>query len=103
MSITGFGKIPIKMVSTSKGANIKISLLVRSTISDNSSLINAPKIIRLYNHKEYVAAKTTPVVAKTAKYVLMLYIDSRTKNSPTKPLVPGNPRLAKIKIIKLKA
>ena len=95
----GFGYKPMNIVRIIKGKKIIISLLVKSNISDRSSLIKAPNIILLYSHKEYVAANTTPVVANIAKYVLTVNIERSTKNSPTKPLVPGKPRLANIKII----
>ena len=57
----------MKRVKNISGTKIIISFLVRSIMSIRSSLTNAPKITFFYNHNEYVAANTTPVVAKTAK------------------------------------
>ena len=92
--------MPIKIVKNINGTKITISFLVKSNISIKSSFTKAPKITFLYSQREYVAANTTPVVAKIAKYVFTLKIESNTKNSPTKPLVPGKPKLAKMKIMK---
>ncbi len=40
------------------------------------------------------------MVAKNATHVLTLNAARSVKNSPMKPLVPGNPRLAMVKTIK---
>ena len=42
----------------------------------------------------------TPVVAKNATQVLTWKMPSSVRNSPTKPLVPGRPTLAMVKIMK---
>jgi hypothetical protein len=61
----------------------------------------SPKITRLYNQREYTAEKTILVAKMTETLELKEKKEINTKISPTKPLVPGNPILLKIKIKKI--
>ena len=45
----------------------------------------------------YAAPSMTPVAARKQTQVLTSNTPSRTRNSPTKPLVPGSPTAARVK------
>ena len=50
----------------------------------------------------YAAERITPVLARIATKKLTLKVPTKTKNSPTNPLVPGKPNVANAKTIKRK-
>ena len=51
--------------------------------------------------KTHLAAKIIPKLAKTATRTFFLKTPTKTKNSPTNPLVPGNPMAPNEKIINI--
>ena len=64
-----------------------------------SNFIIFPKTTLLYNHNMYAAPKITPILAIIATKKLSLNAPIKIKNSPIKPLVPGNPNAAKVNSI----
>lgn len=82
------------------GRKIKNSLRVRSLKAITENCFILPKRMRLHNHKLYPAPRTIPEPANKALQLLVLKHPTRTKNSPTKLLVAGKPRLPRVKIIK---
>jgi hypothetical protein len=56
--------------------------------------------MRFCNHRPYEALKTIPVAQKNAPQVFTAKQPTKIKNSPIKLLVPGNPILAIVKIMK---
>ena len=76
---------------------------MRSFRDFTASFVIFSKITFLYNHNPYTAERITPLAAKKAKILLNEKIAIMVKNSPTKPLVPGKPILARVKTIKNKA
>ena len=73
--------------------------LFKSIIFFNSEFISFPKITLLYNQSIYAAPMITPKLANTATKKLSLKAAIKIKNSPTNPLVPGNPKAAKVNTI----
>ena len=59
-----------------------------------------PNKIRFSNHKLYAAPKTILVAHSTATQVLVNAQPRIIKNSPTKLLVPGRPKLPNVNNVK---
>lgn len=91
------GNKPIHKVKKISGKNTTNSLQVKSLLSKkNLNVVTPtdPKRTRLHSHKEYAAPRTMPKPAKKVVNKLVCTRPDKTKNSPTKLLVPGKPKLA---------
>ena len=90
------GLIPIKITGTIKIVKNRNSRRFKSLKFFVWAIFKLPKIILLYNHKEYAPHKITPKALKIQTRLLTLKIPQNSKNSPTKLLVPGNAILAMV-------
>ena len=96
----GDGYRPKRIIRNARGNKIIFSLALKSFKSSIVSLVIVPKTTLLYRNKPYTADKITPVAAKIAATFETLNAAITVKNSPTKPLFPGNATFAIVKIIK---
>jgi hypothetical protein len=94
------GYKPMRNVRKPNGKKMKNSRLSRSLKNTIECCLTFPKIIRLHNHRLYPAPRTIPAPAKSALQLFTLKQPTITKNSPTKLLVQGRPKLANVNIIK---
>jgi len=96
--ISGYN--PIRKVKKPKGKKIKNSLRSRSLKNRIECCFIFPKMIRLQSQRLYPAPKTIPQPANKALQLFVLKHPIKTKNSPTKLLVAGSPKLANVNMIK---
>lgn len=94
------GYRPSKKVNIPKGKKIKNSRLSISLKQTIECCFTLPKVIRLQSQRLYPAPKTIPVPAKSVLQLFVSKHPTKTKNSPTKLLVVGNPKFARVKRIK---
>lgn len=94
------GYKPNRKVKKIKGTKTKNSRRVRSLKITIEYCLMLPNIIRLHNQRLYPAPRIIPEPASKALQLLVLKQPISTKNSPTKLLVAGNPKFAKVNIIK---
>ena len=86
--------MPNSKTTTANRNRIKASLALISFNSAISSLVISPKMTRLYIHNVYAAPSINVSAAVNAIQKLALKLLKITKNSPTKPDVPGSPEFA---------
>ena len=89
--------MPINKVNRVKGSSVTNSRLFISNIFLQYCVFILPYEIRLNNHSEEQQLKTILADPKTPILLLILNNPAKTRNSPTKLLVPGNPKFAKVK------
>ncbi len=93
-SSSGAGQMPTSSVNTASIPRTTNSRPLRSVSSATWWLATGPKIARLTSHRVYAAESTSVVPAASAYQKLALKLARITRNSPTKPDVPGRPVFA---------
>src|SRR5690349_18875241 len=93
-SVKVFGRTPMASTSTAIAPSSTNSRRPRSRRLDTRVFLTAPNITRLYIHSVYAALRISVSAAVAPTQKLKRIAPISTRNSPTKPDVPGKPTFA---------
>ena len=96
-SVSGLGYTPSARVKAANTPSTIHSRALMSVSSATCALPTSPQMIRLVSHSEYAALMIKVKAAPKPISGFCWKLANTTRNSPTKPLVPGRPQLAMAK------